>query len=116
MKLNGFLLLMALALAALLGYLDYTICGNDPHAVIGWVVTFIVMASVLVPLIGLNHESRRISVNVKTMCTAMTFVFLVLNVIYAVVGIRMPSYVIINAIILILYLIGLYKLIQIKDI
>ncbi|MDE5868853.1 MAG: hypothetical protein K2H18_01355 [Muribaculaceae bacterium] len=116
MKINGFLSLMAFLLAVLIGYLVYTICGEDPNSVIGWIVTSITMLGTLVPLIGLQYTSPRISLNIKALTTTMAILFLAINIIYAVIGIRMPSYVIINSILLVLYLIGIYRLIQISDV
>lgn len=116
MKVNIFLTLISIALAALVGYLAFNIAEgkeNDTVCGIGSTVCFV---STLIPVMGLQYESGRLGVNIRVLSVLFFVGFLISHFCFAGFGVKMPYYIIINGILLIIYLAIFYKIQGIKDI
>lgn len=116
MKINVFLTIISLLLTSILGYLTFSIAEGDENALLGAIVSGICFAVTLIPIIGLQYESSRLGVNVRILSGLFFIVFLISNYSYALWGINMPYYIIINGIILLVALAIIYKMTKVNDI
>ncbi|MBR5395695.1 MAG: hypothetical protein IK144_11555 [Bacteroidaceae bacterium] len=116
MKINIFLTLVSFLLTALLGYWIFDTARGKENDIICGVLSFICLLSTLIPLIGLRFYSVKLGVNIRILSGFFFIIFLISHFCSALFGIKMPFYIIINAILLLLYLAVLYKMQDIKDI
>ena len=116
MKINVFLTFICLLLTGILGYSTFTIAEGDENALLGSIVSSICFASTLIPLIGLQYESSKLGVNIRILSGLFFVVFLISSYCYALWGINLPNYLIVNGIIFVIVLAILYKMMNIKDI
>lgn len=117
MKSNVFPALIAIMLAALLGLLAATLCRSTDNALAIGVTTGLSLAITLVPCMALKHENSRVQVNIRVLCTAFTFVFLIVAGIMCFITVQnIVPYLIIVGIIALIFLSILHTLTKIKDV
>ena len=116
MKINVFLTIISLFLTGILGYSAFNIAKGDENAILGGIVSGICFAATLIPMIGLQYNSSKLGVNIRLLAGLFFIVFLISNFCYASWGINMPSYIIVNGIILLVVLAILYKMTKVNDI
>lgn len=116
MKINIFLTIISLALAGLLSYFAFDLASEDANATICTIGSLLCFCSTLIPAIGMSYETTRLGTNIRITSVLFFIVFLVSQFCFAGFGVKMPLYIILNGIILIVYLAILYKMQGIKDI
>ena len=116
MKANLFLTFISIMLAALLGYLAFNVANGEDNDVICGIGSCICFAATLIPTIGLQYDSGRLSVNIRVFSSIFFIVFLISNFCFAGFGVIMPYYIISNGIILVIYLAIIYKMSNIRTI
>ena len=116
MKANLFLTFISIMLAALLGYLAFNVANGEENDVICGIGSCICFAATLIPTMGLQYESGKLSVNIRVFSSIFFVLFVISHFCYAGFGVKMPYYIIVNVIILIIYLSIFYKIQGIKDI
>ena len=116
MRVNTFLIIISLFMAAFTGYLTYSIAEGKSHDVICGICSFICYIATLIPILGINYNSNRMGVNIRIMSICAFVVFLISHLCFAAYGITMPYYIIVNGLILMIYLALLYKMLEIKDV
>lgn len=116
MKVNVFLMFISIALTSLLGYWIYDTANGDENDVLCGICSSVCLLSTLVPTIGLQYERGRIGVNVRVLSVLFFLVFLISHFCFAIWGVTMPSYVIVNGILLVIFLSILYKMVNLKDV
>ena len=65
MKANLFLTFISVMLAALLGYLAFNVANGEDNDVICGIGSCICFAVTLIPTMGLQYESGKLSVNIR---------------------------------------------------
>jgi len=115
MKVNTFLTLIALVLSALLGYWVYSVAEADTHATLAGVLSAICLAIPLILGFGVSYQTSAAIVNVRTISCVLFLLMLILHFYYANTGISMPSYVIINGILVCIYLAIIYAILKSKQ-
>ena len=116
MKANIFLTIISVMLAALIGYLAFHIASGDENDAICGIVSGVGFAATLVPVMGLQYESGRLGVNIRIVSFIFFAIFLISNFCFAGFGVKMPYYIIVNGIMLMIYLAIFYKMQSIKDV
>lgn len=117
MKVNAVLLIIAIGIAALLGFLVYSFCSSTDNACAIGVTSALSFAVTLVPIMGLKHESGRMQVNIKVMSTMALIVFLIMAAVMCFISVeRLNVYYIIVGIMILIYLGLIYSMSRIKDI
>ena len=116
MKANPFLTFISVMLAALLGYLAFNVANGEENDVICGIGSCICFAVTLIPTMGLQYESGRLSVNIRVFSSIFFVLFVISHFCYAGFGVKMPYYIIVNGIMLMIYLAIFYKIQGIKDI
>lgn len=111
-----FLSLISIAIACLAGYLAFNIAEEKDQNTLCGIFSTICFSATLLPAMGLQYKSNRLGVNIRVLSIIFFVVFLISHFCFANFGIRMPLYVILNGIILLIYLALLYKMQGIEDI
>ena len=116
MKINVFLSFMSFALAALLSYWVFNMASEDTNAAICGIGSLLCFCVTLIPAIGMSYETLGIGTNIRIVSALFFIVFLISLFCFAGFGVKMPYYIIINGIILIIYLAIFYKMQRVKEI
>ena len=116
MKANPFLTFISVMLAALLGYLAFNVANGEENDVICGIGSCICFAATLIPTMGLQYEAGKVSVNIRVFWSIFCVLFVISHFCYAGFGVKMPYYIIVNGIMLMIYLAIFYKIQGIKDI
>ncbi len=110
MKINVFLLFISIALTILLGYWIYDIAKGKENDVICGILSSVCIFSTLIPFVGLQYNNMRIGVNIRVLSGVFFSILFISNFLFAYFGIIMPTYMIINGLILVVYWAILYKM------
>ena len=115
MRINTFLTFISLALAGLLGYFIYTIAKGHDNDTIYSISSGICFMVTLIPTMGLQYKSGRIGANIRIFSIIFFIIFVICHFLLAGFGCNLSYYIIVNAIILILFLAVFYMLLGIRD-
>lgn len=116
MKANLFLTFISIMLATLVGYLAYNVASGDEHDIVCGMSSSLCFAATIIPTIGLQYESGKLGANIRLFSFLFFIVFAASHFCFAGFGVKMPYYIIVNGIILLIYLAIFYKMQGIKDI
>lgn len=116
MKINFFLTFISIALTGILGYWIYEIAKGQENDLICGICSSICLLTTIIPAMGLMYDSGRIGANIRVLSFLFLIIFLISHFCFAIWGVIMPTYLIINGILLILYLAVFYKIANIKNI
>ena len=109
MKANFFLIILSIVLAMLLGYLAFNIAEGKENDIACGVISSISFIATLLPIMGIDFDNKRISINIKLL-SCIFFVFsIIINFCFAFFKLIMPYYFIVNGIILIVFLYVFHK-------
>lgn len=115
-KVNAVLVAISVALSCLIGYLAFSIGEGKENDVLCGVFSTVCFMATTVPVVGLQYGQTRLGVNVRVMSSLFFVLFLVSHFCFAAIGIKMPYYIILNGILLLVYCGVLYKMLQINKI
>lgn len=116
MKANIFLTLISIMLAMLLGYFAYNVASGDENDIVCGIGSSICFAATLIPTMGIQYESGRLGTNIRMFSALFFIVFAISHFSYAGFGVKMPYYIIVNGIMLMIYLAIFYKMQSVKDV
>lgn len=116
MKINLFLTFLAIAMAALLGYLAYVVAGENPNNAVYGIGSSLCFAATLLPIIGANYRSSRIATNARVLASIFFIAFLISNAVFVNISVSLSYYIIMNGLLIIGYLATLYNITNIKNI
>ncbi len=102
--------LLAILLSALLGFWVYSVARGGDNDIMAGIVSFVCFVAVLIPIMGMCYSTSRLGVNIRILSIIAFILFTAVNFIYAAYGVSVPSYIILNGIILIIYLAIFYKM------
>ena len=107
---------LAVVLSLLLGYTVYAVAEGDEYDSLAGIISSLCFMSMLVPFVGISHNSVGINTNLKM----LSVVFLVLSLIsqfcFASFGVKLPYYLIVNGLLVVLYGIIYLKIAQVKNV
>lgn len=103
-------------LATLLSYLAYCVASGDVNGMVCVVGSDICFAATLIPTMGIQYKSSRLGTNIRIFSAIFFVIFAVSHFCFAGFGLKIPYYIIVNGIILLIYLAIFYKLQGIKEI
>ena len=115
MKANLVLTFISVMLAALLGYLAFNVANGEDNNVICGIGSCICFAATLIPTMGLQYESGRLSVNIRVLSSIFFVLFAISHFCFAGFGVKIPFYFIVNGIMLMIYLAIFYKIQGVKN-
>lgn len=103
-------------LTMLLGYLAYNIASGDENDMVCGIGSVICFAATLIPTMGIQYESGRLGTNIRMFSALFFIVFAISHFCFAGFGVKMPHYIIVNGIMLMIYLAIFYKMQSVKDV
>ena len=115
MKVNAFLTIIAVLLGALLGYFAYSVAEDKPNDMLCGIGSGLCFIVALIPAMGLQYESGRLGVNIRLLSVLFLAVFLVSHFCFAGLGVKIPSYLIVNGVLLLIFLAVFYKMKGLKN-
>ena len=110
MRANIFLTIISLILAGLIGYWVFSNAKGQEEDTLCGICSSLCFLATLIPCIGLHYDSSRIGTNIRVLSGLFFIVFLISHFYFANYGIKMPLYVILNGILLVVYLGIFYKI------
>lgn len=113
MKFNIVLTISAILIAALLGYWAYDLAFPDDNAVICGIGSFLSFGFSLVTTLGIRCQCRRGNINMKALSMLSFILLAVSNFTFALFGVKMPLYIIVNGILVLCFFIIYYNLLMI---
>ena len=116
MKVNIFLTLISIILATLVGYLAYNVVSGGENDMVCGIGSGICFAVTLIPTMGIQYKSARLGVNIRVFSVLFFIVFAISHFCFAGFGVKMPYYIIVNGIMLMIYLAIFYKMQCVKDV
>lgn len=116
MKINSVLSIIATALSCLIGYLVYNVAEGQDGDIVCGIASTICFTTTLIPLMGAETESTKLTINIKVMSSIFLIAFLISHFSFAAICIKIAYYIITNGILLLIYAAILYKMQQIKNI
>lgn len=116
MKANVIMTIVGLALACLIGYLVFNVAAGDPNEALCGVVSTVCFLATLIPMMGIKYESARLATNIRVFSALFFVIFLISHFCFAGFGIKVPYYVVVNGILLLIYLAAFYKMQSVRDI
>lgn len=115
MKINVFLSIIVFLLSCLLGFWVYSVTDSDAYAALAGVLSTICFALPLIMGFGISYNTSAAIVNVRMLSFVLFLLMLILHFYFANTGISMPSYVLINGIIVCIYLAIIYAILKSKQ-
>ena len=116
MKVNVFLTVIAVLAGALIGYFAFYVAEGDPNDVLCGIFSSVCFVGTLVPAIGLSYSNERLGANTRILSVLFLMVFMVSHFCFAGWGVKMPYYLIVNGLLLLIYLALIYKMQDMKNV
>lgn len=90
--------------------------GKDQARMVAGVCSFLSFSTTLIPLMGLSIDNIRVTSNVRTASLLFFVIMLIDNFCFAIFGLKMPLYVIVTGILILIGVAVIYKLSKMDDI
>ena len=113
MKINFVQTIIAIALSLLISYGLYSFHNSENKMLLS-VGSFVFLALTLIITIGASFELPRTTTNVKVVSGVFFAVALISNLIFTFIKFSVPSYVIINGILLLVFILIAYSINRVK--
>ena len=112
MKISAFPTVLMLIATAVISYLVYHIANSnsDPNDIVSGIGTGISVLLTLGCALGISFDDKRANINLKAWSIVAFLIMVIVNLFFAVLGVSMPYYVIILALLLVIHLWVVWKL------
>lgn len=102
--------ILAMAAAVLLSYCTFSIAEGDENDYVIGIGSLVSFTLTFVPIIGMKHTHSGVNVNLYALSLLFVVMSLFSNFGFAIFGVAMPYYAVVNGLILILYLVMYLKI------
>ena len=109
MKLNFVQTIIAIAVSLLIAYGLYSLHDSENKLLLS-LGSFIFLATTLATTIGINFEQSRTTTNIRVVSGIFFTIAFVSNLIFSISKFKPPSYVIINGILLLIFVLIAYSI------
>ena len=113
MKINFFKVIITFLISLLLSYSLYNIQDNVNKTLLSF-GSFILFISTLLVAICIDFDDKRKTTNLKILGGLFFLVFLSINIFFGIINFNISTYITLNGIILLLFLLVTYNLIKAK--
>ena len=114
MKINFVQTIIALAVSLLIAYGLYNFHDSE-HKILLSAGSFVFIATTLVMTIGASFELPRTTTNIRVVSGIFFAIALITNLTFAFINFSVPSYVIINGILLLVFILIVYSINRAKQ-
>ena len=108
MKINVIPIIVSALISTLLSYSFYMLCEVEDNATVvaigSWICLFLTMSG----LIGVSTEYARTNINLRVVSSLFFVIFLISSFVFALVQFTPPTYIIVNGIILLTWILITY--------
>lgn len=108
MKINIIPSVIAIALAALLGYAVYSVAGDNPNKETAFAVSGVCFLICFLLGFGVSYEDSRKGISLNILSLISAIIMAISQFCFACYGINFRPYIIVNGVILLLYLLVFY--------
>ncbi len=112
MKPNIFLIIVSVLIAALSGYGFYAANSGENFCILLSLGSGLTFAATLIGTLGIGLKERAGNVNFKIVSVIFFMLFLISNLLFGFIGMKVAPYIIVNGIILLIYAIFEYGIIK----
>ena len=112
MKPNIFLIIVSVLIAALSGYGFYAANSGENFCILLSLGSGLTFATTLIGTLGIRPKERAGNVNFKIVSAIFFVLFLISNLLFGFIGMKLAPYIIVNGIILLIYAIIEYGIIK----
>lgn len=112
MKGNFFLIIIAVLISALGGYGFFAANSAEQYVLLLSIGSGICFAVTLIGLLGIKTEAKSGGANIKALSAIFVVLFLISNLIFSFIAIKVAPYIIINGILLLIYAICVYGIVK----
>ena len=116
MKISAIPAVLAIILTAALTYLVYHIGSADTDSSLLAIGTALSLLLTLLPAMAMSVESGRLSVNLKVWSGTMFLLALIVAFCFAGLGVHVPTYITIEALLLVVHLLVVWKFTESKSV
>lgn len=106
----------AVLAGALTGFFAFYVAEGAPNNMLCCIFSSACFVATLVPAIGLSYSSEQLDVNTRILSVLFLMVFMVSHFCFAGWGVKMPYYLIVNGLLLLIYLALIYKTQDMKNV
>ena len=110
MKVNVVFLVIALAIAGLIGYAFYSTNKGEANCVLLAIGSGCMIAASLSSSLAVSFKGRGGTGNIKIVSVLFLLVFLISNIVFGFTGVSVPAYIIVNGLLLLVYILIVYSL------
>jgi hypothetical protein len=114
MKINFVQSIIAIAVSLLIAYGLYSF-NNSENEILLSAGSFVFLAVTLINTIGVSFELPRTTTNIRVASGIFFAIALIGNLIFTVINFSVPSYLIINGILLLVYILIAYSINKVKQ-
>ena len=114
MKINLVQTIIAIAVSLLISYGLYSFHSSENKILLS-AGSFVFLATALVMTIGASFELPRTTTNIRVVSGIFFVIALISNMIFTFVNFSVPSYVIINGILILVFILNVYLINQAKQ-
>lgn len=114
MKLNLFQTIIATAIGALISYGFYIFNENENNIIFS-IGSFVIFSTSLIFSIGTDFELERTTTNVRVFSVIYFIIAMISMIVFTIINATVPSFIIVNAIILLLYILIIYSIYKAKQ-
>jgi hypothetical protein len=114
MKINFVQTIIAIAVSLLIAYGLYSFHDSENKILLS-AGSFVFIATTLVMSIGASFELQRTTTNIRVVSGIFFVIALISNMIFTFVNFSVPSYVIINGILILVFILNVYLIKQAKQ-
>ena len=114
MKINFIPTIIAIALSALVAYGCFSLRQDNFNNLLG-IGCFVMMSIATALTLGLGFESSRTTTNIRVLSAIFTLIFLASNLIFCFISFSVPTYIITNGILLLIFILLTYSIAKAKQ-
>lgn len=114
MKINFLTTIIALAISSLIAYGFYSF-NNSENKIILSVGSFLFLSITLINLIGINFKLSRTTTNIRVVSGVFFVVSFFCNLLFSGFNFSIPTYVIINGIVFLIFMLIIYGIYRAKQ-
>ena len=114
MKINFLTTIIAIAISSLIAYGFYTFSSSENKIILS-LGSFLFLSIALINMIGINFKQPRTTTNIRVVSGVFFGVFFFLNLLFSGFNFSIPTYVIINGIIFLLFMLIIYGINRAKQ-
>ncbi len=114
MKINLVTTIIALAISLLIAYVFFAFCNNE-HQLLVSIGSFVFLFLTIEMTIGVSFDFSRMTTNIRVLSGIFFIIGLISNLLFCFLDFSVPSYVITNGVLLLVFILIVYGIYKAKE-